>query len=92
MILFFLLHLLFVSHFDGIYINDWSLRLCYGSHTTETCLITSIELNSLILPIVIKNKYTNTLKTSFLVEDFHGIRSFNDVKSMTLLNKSLDQQ
>lgn len=68
----------FPSQSDGIYINGWFLKLCYGNHKKQICSMTYIELNSLIVPVQVENEHTNTLKTSYLVGGFHGIISHNE--------------
>ncbi len=86
-----------------MYMNGWFLQLCYGNHTKQTCFMTYIQLNSLIVPVIVENEHTNTLKTSYLVGGFHGVISHNekhkpvlslvvmdDMKSITKLNKFID--
>jgi hypothetical protein len=58
--------------------NGWFLRLCYGNHTKQTCFMTYIQLNSLIVPVKVENEHTDTSKTSYLVGGFHGVLSYNE--------------
>jgi hypothetical protein len=67
-----------LSQSDGTYINGWFLQLCYGNHTKQSCSMTYIELNSLLVPVQMENEHTNTLTTSYLVGGFHGVLSHNE--------------
>lgn len=72
------IYLYFPSQSDGMYMNGWFLKLCYGNHAKQTCFMTYIELNSLIVPVKVENEHTDTLKTSYLVGGFHGVLSHNE--------------
>jgi len=98
------IYLYFPSQSDGMYINGWFLQLCYGNHTKQTCFMTYIELNSLIVPVKVENEHTNVSKTSYLVGGFHGVVSHNekhkpvlslvlmdDIESITKLEKSIHE-
>ncbi len=72
------IHLYFSSRSDGMYMNGWFLQLCYGNHMKETCFMTYIELNSLIVPVQVENEHTNTSKTCYFIGGFHGVRSHDE--------------
>ena len=68
----------------------------------RNCLMSYIELNSLIVPVIVENEQTKTVKTSYLVGGFHGILTDNgkhkpvlslviidDMKSVTELKDSV---
>ncbi|CAF1573212.1 unnamed protein product [Adineta steineri] len=63
---------------NGMYMNGWFLQLCYGNHMKQTCFMSCIELDSLIVPVQVENEHTNTSKTCYLIGGFHGVRSYNE--------------
>ncbi|UJR37591.1 hypothetical protein I4U23_030289 [Adineta vaga] len=75
---------------DGISINGWFLRLCYGIHLKQTSFMTSIQLNYLIVPVQFENEHDNTSKTCYILGGFHGVYSYNEkhrpVMSLVILD------
>jgi len=69
------MNLFFPSQSNGINTNGWFIRLCYGNHRKQICSMSHLTLNSLIVPVIVENEQTNTLKTSYIIGGFHGILS-----------------
>ena len=44
----------------------------------QQCLLTYIELETLIVPVQVEDEHTNTSKTCYLIGGFHGVRSDNE--------------
>ena len=67
----------FISQSDGIHINGWFLKLCYGNHRNSTCSLENLRLETLIVPVQVEDENTKTIKTSLLLGGFHGVDSFD---------------
>ncbi|CAF0745870.1 unnamed protein product [Adineta steineri] len=62
---------------DGTYVNGWFLRLCYGNHWDGSYHMEDIKLNSLVVPVKVKDENVNESKMCYFAGGFHGVDSYD---------------
>ena len=62
---------------SGTYVNGWFLRLCYETYGARTCHMDDLQLDSLVVPVKIKDENVNESKMCYFAGGFHGVDSYD---------------